>query len=238
MHEILHLVDCTLAFGPVNCINSFQFEELNRKIIRLISGKDLIGDEFLKLFSVLQALTFYSFTNDNEVVKQYFEVNNIIKSSIKECSVAKKGIFKPLGEIHEVSLEIKNNIITDFPDASLPLKCCYRLSFDGILYTTTKSNTKTCDFCVKIIGEKESYGLIELFVFSNNNVTVIMKKVTHLLSSFFDPDHPELKSQIFLCNITNRTLTSRIEKISKAFLIDVGDNRKYISTFSISHLFM
>ena len=48
MHEILHLVDCTLEFGPLNCINSFQFEELNRKIIRLISGKDLIGDEFLK----------------------------------------------------------------------------------------------------------------------------------------------------------------------------------------------
>jgi hypothetical protein len=30
MHEILHLVDCTLNFGPLNCINSFQFEELNR----------------------------------------------------------------------------------------------------------------------------------------------------------------------------------------------------------------
>lgn len=84
MHEIFHLVDCTLIFGPLNCISSFPFEELNRKLIRLIFGKDLIGDEFLKLFSVLQALTFYSFTNDNEVVKQDFRDHNIVKSSNKK----------------------------------------------------------------------------------------------------------------------------------------------------------
>jgi hypothetical protein len=29
-HELLHLEDCTLAFGPLNFINLFQFEELNR----------------------------------------------------------------------------------------------------------------------------------------------------------------------------------------------------------------
>ena len=115
MHEILHLVECTLAFGPLNCINSFQFEELNRKIIRLIFGKDLIGDEFLKLFSVLQALTFYSFKNENEELKQYFEEHNILKSSNRKCLVEKKGAFKPLGEIHEASLEVQNQIIRDFP---------------------------------------------------------------------------------------------------------------------------
>ena len=38
MHELLHLVECTLALGPLNCINSFQFEELNRKILSLIFG--------------------------------------------------------------------------------------------------------------------------------------------------------------------------------------------------------
>jgi hypothetical protein len=59
MHEILHLVDLNLKFGPLNCNNSFQSKELNRKIIRLIPVQDLIGDKFLKLFSVLQALTFF-----------------------------------------------------------------------------------------------------------------------------------------------------------------------------------
>ena len=31
IHEMLHLVDCTLSFGPLNSINCFQFEELNHK---------------------------------------------------------------------------------------------------------------------------------------------------------------------------------------------------------------
>jgi hypothetical protein len=47
MHELLHLVDCTKRFGPLNLVNCFQFEELNRKIGNLIFGKDIIGDEFL-----------------------------------------------------------------------------------------------------------------------------------------------------------------------------------------------
>ena len=183
-------------------------------------------------------MTFYSFKNNNEVLKQYFAEHNILKSSNKKFLVDKKGVFKPLGEIHEGSLEVQNQIIGDFPGAILPLKCCYRLLFDGIVYTTTKSNTKNWDFCMKTIGVKESYGFIELFVFNNDNVYVILRKVTNLLSSFFDPEYPELKSQIFLCNLTKRTFTARIEKLSKVFLIDVGNNRMYISTFSISHLFM
>ena len=30
LHELLHLVDYTLDFGPLNCTNCFQFEEINR----------------------------------------------------------------------------------------------------------------------------------------------------------------------------------------------------------------
>ena len=45
MHEMLHLVDCTLDFGPLNCINCFQFEELNRKLMRFLHGHDLIGED-------------------------------------------------------------------------------------------------------------------------------------------------------------------------------------------------
>jgi hypothetical protein len=57
MHELLHLVDCTLDFGPLNSISLFTFEELNRKGVRLIKGKDLIGEEFIKLLSTAQCLS-------------------------------------------------------------------------------------------------------------------------------------------------------------------------------------
>ena len=70
---------------------------------------------------------------------QYFAENNILKSSNKKRLVDKKGVFKPLGEIHEASLEVQNQIIDDFPGVTLPLKCCYRLLFDGIVYIPPQS---------------------------------------------------------------------------------------------------
>ena len=39
-HESLHLVDCTIAFGPLNLINLFQFEELNRILVSFLHGFD------------------------------------------------------------------------------------------------------------------------------------------------------------------------------------------------------
>ena len=56
-HELLHLVECTKQFGPFNSTNCFQFEELNRKVVQLIKGKSLIGEEFYKLFVVAQSLS-------------------------------------------------------------------------------------------------------------------------------------------------------------------------------------
>ncbi|CAF0902681.1 unnamed protein product [Brachionus calyciflorus] len=38
IHELLHLTDLTNDFGPLNNINCFPFEELNRKITSLIHG--------------------------------------------------------------------------------------------------------------------------------------------------------------------------------------------------------
>ena len=57
VHELLHMVDETLAYGPLNNINCFQFEELNRKMLRFIHGFDLIGEEMIKVFSTAQYLS-------------------------------------------------------------------------------------------------------------------------------------------------------------------------------------
>ena len=56
-HELLHLTDLTLQFGPLNSLCLFQFEELNRKISRFIKGTDLIVEEFIKIFTIAQYLT-------------------------------------------------------------------------------------------------------------------------------------------------------------------------------------
>ena len=239
MHEILHLVDCTLTFGPLNCTNSFQFEELNRKIISLIFGKDLMGDEFLKLFSILQALTYYSFLNENPVLKEYFKEHNIIKScNKKRLNEAQNGVFSPLGEISTASLEVNNQVLNVYPNAALPLKTCNRISFNGIIYTNVKSQTKRCDYCAKTLEPQENYGLIEIFVFNEVEVYVILQKITKYFSPFFDPIHRELKSKNFICSLTKRVFITTIENLAKAFLIRLPDDRMYISTFSTSHLFI
>jgi hypothetical protein len=45
VHELLHLVECTITFGPLNSFSLFPFEELNRKLLRFLHGYDLIGEE-------------------------------------------------------------------------------------------------------------------------------------------------------------------------------------------------
>jgi hypothetical protein len=55
VHELLHLVECTEQFGHLNSVNCFVFEELNRKATSFIHGKDLIGEEFIKIFTTAQA---------------------------------------------------------------------------------------------------------------------------------------------------------------------------------------
>jgi hypothetical protein len=51
-HELLHLVECTISQGPRNDTSLFEFEELNRKISTSIKGQSLVGDEFIKKWSV------------------------------------------------------------------------------------------------------------------------------------------------------------------------------------------
>jgi hypothetical protein len=125
MHELLHFVDGTLKFGPINCVNSFQFEELNRKIISLIHGDDLMGDEFYKLFSILQALTYYSYKNTNEILNNFFEEHCIIKSSNKKrLSESHLVEFKPIGTSSISSAEVNEIILKILPSQTYPVNMC------------------------------------------------------------------------------------------------------------------
>jgi hypothetical protein len=38
-------------------MNCFPFEELNRKVVGLIHGRDLMGEEFIKIFNLIQGLS-------------------------------------------------------------------------------------------------------------------------------------------------------------------------------------
>ena len=71
VYELLHLVFCTRQLGPLNTNGCFVFEELNRKIVQMINGQDLVGSEFIKLFNILKSLN-----SINESVFGNEELNN------------------------------------------------------------------------------------------------------------------------------------------------------------------
>lgn len=95
MHEILHLVHCTLDFGPLNCLSCFQFEELNRLMKAMIRGKFLIGEEFIRLFGLLQSLDSYIKTNEIEScpLREFIFKHSYIRSSNKK-KLFKKPVIK------------------------------------------------------------------------------------------------------------------------------------------------
>jgi hypothetical protein len=71
-----------LNFGPLNGCNCFEFEELNRLFLKLIKGNDLIGEEFIKLFSYLKVLNSYSSNSlTNSKFKEFINKNSAIKTS-------------------------------------------------------------------------------------------------------------------------------------------------------------
>jgi hypothetical protein len=74
VHEMLHLVDCTISFGPLNSMNCFPFEELNRKIMSFTHGHDLIGEELYKIYSTSRILLKYVYSGKikNSKIKIFY----------------------------------------------------------------------------------------------------------------------------------------------------------------------
>ena len=70
----------------MNLINLFQYEELNRKCIGVIHGRDLMGEELIKMFSLIQSLssTVREFHKNSElndfIKKKKFYLKQAIKN--------------------------------------------------------------------------------------------------------------------------------------------------------------
>lgn len=93
IHELLHLVEQTNQLGPLNTFNCFQFEELNRKIANLIKGQNLLGEEFIKLFSICQNMSNISLDlNSDSKVGKFIDKYFWIKSSNRKKLSKKKAL--------------------------------------------------------------------------------------------------------------------------------------------------
>jgi hypothetical protein len=235
MHELLHIVECTIQFGPLNSINCFQFEELNRKLMRFLHGKDLIGEELINVFSTAQVLSSFSTTISNTKVKDFVTTRMCFKS----CNIKKqnKGLinisYKQLANSNNpVSVSLFNRLTNK---RLVEVNTCLKIKMNGIVYNSHHHKTKRCDSC--FISKNNQIGIIELFIIDENKVYVISKKLVQTANSFYSNKYRDLKSNLIICNITNEFIIQELKDIRKIVLINISEDNCFVSLFNSSHLF-
>jgi len=169
VHELLHLVECTKHFGPLNNINCFPFEQLNRKVIGTIHGRSLIGEEFIKLFSLMQSqsYTVTSFAKQSKLVN-FIKKEMVFKTSNRKKTNYGKIEIKVLGR-KEI---IKDSQVLTVIDKTLGIKLeeietFSKIVINDVIFTTGKLETKNSDSCFR--SKEGKIGYIEFFFSINKN---------------------------------------------------------------------
>jgi len=238
LHEMLHLVDCTLKFGPLNSINCFQFEELNRKLIRFLHSYDLIGEELIKIFSTAQILSNYSFNISNARLNDYIKTKLCFKTSNRKRLNSKteiKSIDVPIITKNQQYIKITE---TYTKKTIAELFTFEKISYNGVILNSQQFNasqTKRCDSA--FINNNNELGLIESFVIHNNSVYIIAKRIVKMFNAFSSSVHPEIRSNLYACYITNQLFIEKPSCIRKIVLIRICDSNCFVSLFNSSHLF-
>ncbi len=235
VHELVHLVDCTLDYGPLNIINCFQFEELNRKITRLYNGQDLIGEEIINNFSTLQSLAHFSFQIMNPELRNLIFSKINVKSSNKK-TYSNQNVIKVVGKRNIVFenkyLKIYNSFFYDNIDH---LEVFYKINHNGLVLSSYNIKSKRGDYC--ILNYDNKVGLIESFFFRNEKVFIYCKLISCLPTPFYCTKYPEIKSSIEIACVTNQFFITEPRNCRKIVLIELAEDDTYISCFNMSHLF-
>jgi hypothetical protein len=232
---MVHLVDCTLNFGPLNAVNCFQFEEMNRKLSNFIHGYDLIGEELLKIFTTAQCLNRFKPNISNRPLADFissrlkFKSSNRKRQSCKSTKVALKG--KPK-ECYDKEILKEFNAKTNSMASVVSL--FDKLEINSIAYTSNSKVTKRNDSAFKTLDGK--LGIIRGFFKHEESVLVLADLVVPLSNPFYSPSFLDLKSKLAICHFSKQPFIVDASKISKIVALQIGQSQ-YISNFSISHLF-
>ena len=229
MHELVHLIDITKKFGTINTTNCFVYEEMNRKIIRMINGKDLVGEEFIKLFSSIQCLsTFVANSNSNNDVLDYIRDNFIIRTSNKKFLSKLTKKIKLNDIINNDLFQKFRNIIQKISDFMVNInEMAFSINFRGIRYNAAYKKKKFNDSFIKA---KDKFGVIEVIFKINDEYFVLTRKLIKLRHVFVNGfnEMPSLtsicfmsKENYFIENIKNieKTYGTSISTFEKIFFI-------------------
>ena len=236
VHELLHLVRCTENFGPLNGCCCFEFEELNRLFLKLIKGNDLIGEEFIKLYSFLTGLnTFCSATITDSKFKQFIIKNAAIKSSNLKIN-RNNNYGQVIGNNDIIKEQMVSDLLQDYGEDYIEdLVIYFRAEYNSIKYTTMCNDTRFCDYCV--VSNDTDFGFIKYFIKKEDAIFVLCQRIIKLRQPFYyDAAFKNYRSLMFICDISNEYFITKLEAIKKVCYIKVEDV-SFISTFRGSHLF-
>jgi hypothetical protein len=203
--------------------------------LKLIHGTDLVGDEFLKVFSVSQALhTFVDNFVQNQQLKNFIQkyadiksCNN--KSKINSVDLKLSKLVSPLNKRFEYLL---NSSKLKFKK----IKFTNRVSISGILFTDSSNKSRFNNSCVQL--KNGDYGIIyKIVVTEERKVYFLIKRIVKLLDCFFNYKYPRYKSSLFLCSISDEYFIYTIDSVKKMFLININEELNFISSFNMNHLF-
>ena len=238
VHELLHLTEISKQFGPVNFTNCFVYEELNRKIMRMVNGKDLIGEEFIKILSTIQSLA--SFLNnsktENEILN-FAKKNFVIKNSNKKCF--KMDGFKIINLIEAIDADKLTNIKNCFNREIHITSIFSSVIFNGIRYDNFETLNKFGD-CY-FVSSNNQYGCIEFFFIENSEIYVYAKRLINFNIKFYPLEFEECKCKTILCSLSKDAyFISKICLIEKVFGTQMAscENMVFLSLMKVSHLFV
>lgn len=190
-HELLHFSDLTLSFGPLNITSLFQYEEMNRKILTLIHGKNLIGEEFIKVFTISQNLTrFTLFFQDNnpesktrEFILKYCQLRSSNRKVISNSGVRRVGKSK-----EKCNDEDLLELVSEFDGQTYEtLDVYFKLIYNNRVFTAFKDEYSTKRFGNFCIYDKMSKkcGMIAKFLSNDNDYYVLCQQFVELHNPFF-----------------------------------------------------
>ncbi|CAF0762929.1 unnamed protein product, partial [Brachionus calyciflorus] len=222
-HELLHLSELTLDFGPLNCTNCFPFEEINRKITGLIKGQNLIGEEFIKLYNACQHLaSLVQLSHENTKLEEFIKKHSLIKTSNSKNSDREESI-----KTSKIKMKIESTFITTLLNETYGhfienLEISQSIYYKDILYTTKYHEGKFGNFSIYDHVNKK-YGIIWNIIIAQDEIFLFCNEISFLHCPFFDPLFTEISSQTFKATY-------------EVFIIESKNMENKVSNFNNKHI--
>jgi hypothetical protein len=204
-------------------MNCFQFEELNRKVLRFHGhGHDLIGEEFIKIFSTIQCMNvFIAQTSHNNSVIEFIRKKMNIKTSNHKEVLSESGPtieFKIASKIKILENDQCVDVFGKYTNKKFKALDVAALVFiNGIRYDTINSTTKHSDAGIQ--ADSNRYGIIQHFIIFEDKLYVIAKYVHKLYCPFYYTLEPNLKSKMFIAYMADDFFVSDVRNIKKVAMM-------------------